>query len=420
MTFRKLASILILAGGCRGGVVTPATPEQNQAIVGGTEDVDTQGHVLDPTVGMLSVFQNGAGVGWACTTTLVAPRVLLTAGHCVRDDQSGQIIDGTNYDVKVGFGLHPDQENQWHKIVSADTNYQGSSQDIAVLILDQPITNVAPIALPPSTNGLPAVGGAIRIVGYGVTLGDRNDAGTKRQVTTTFNGAESDVISVGEFGGTEQTTRASCFGDSGGPTFYNGTIIGVTSYGLDQQCLQGSFMTNVSMYVDWVNQEIAANGGGAAPPGNPPPSNPPPSNPPPSNPPPSNPPPGNPPPPSTPGVCNPDEQEPNDSEGLANAICAGGDIVGICSDASDVDVYTFTASPGQTYDVVLAAPGGYQMTLYKVANGSRSLIDQSSSDGNTPAEIAHSTTTGGTYFVHVEAPTNDEPGVYYTLHLDVQ
>jgi V8-like Glu-specific endopeptidase len=384
---KSLLLVLLLAG-CQGIVDKGSAAADSQAIVGGTLDVDAQGRVLDPAVGMLSVFQSGAGVGWACTTTLIAPSVLLTAGHCVRDEQSGAIISSGSYQMRVGFGLHPDQENAWHDLVGADTNYRGSDQDIAVLYLATPITNVTPIPLPSATQALPPVGGSVHIVGYGVTLGDRNDAGTKRQVTTTFNGTEGDAISVGQFGGTEQTTHATCFGDSGGPTFYNGRVIGVTSYGLDQQCLQGSFMTNVGLYADWVNQRIAAHGG------NPTPSNPP--------------------------ACLGDESEPNDDEASANPICPGGEIVGICDSASDVDVFTFTAAPGQTYDVTLAAPGGYRLQLVKVLSGSRSLIDSADTDGTTPAEIARSTQTGGTYFVHVDAPANSEPGVYYTLYLDVR
>ncbi|RZC40994.1 Trypsin domain containing protein, partial [Asbolus verrucosus] len=49
-----------------------------------------------------------------------------------------------------------------------------------------------------------------------------------------------------------------CHGDSGGPLIFNGTLVGIVSYGV-QPCANGypDVYTRVSYYIDWINENVA-------------------------------------------------------------------------------------------------------------------------------------------------------------------
>jgi len=50
-------------------------------------------------------------------------------------------------------------------------------------------------------------------------------------------------------------TGGTCFGDSGGPVFYQGNIVAVTSYGYTDNCryLGGYQRVDIAVTQDWVN-----------------------------------------------------------------------------------------------------------------------------------------------------------------------
>ncbi len=194
-----------------------------------------------PAVGSL-VVRTPDRVFQVCTGTLVAPRVFLTAAHCLFGLESlplevtfDPVIDsaGTFYG---GHGVvHPSY-----------TDYRGAGglsdpRDVAVFVLDRApgITSVpvAPIGALDrrAVRGLP-----ILTVGYGTVRHSRTtgsqgmldnlarNQGTGSGVTLTAAWLK---ISMNQAKGDAGT----CFGDSGGPHLVDGVIVAITAIG-DNQC----------------------------------------------------------------------------------------------------------------------------------------------------------------------------------------
>jgi hypothetical protein len=146
----------------------------------------------------------------ACTATLVAPRIALTAAHCI-DYKTNENPPGHFGDVQFGTG-------RVRRVVAtrsfSDTTEAGP-KDVGLLVLDDTCSNApAPINVGAA---FPSRGTDIAIYGFGCTV-------------------ESSVCRRGSGGGTKQIVTAKmgetaslCPGDSGGPVLVNGQLVGINS-----------------------------------------------------------------------------------------------------------------------------------------------------------------------------------------------
>ncbi len=172
--------------------------------------------------------------GYMCTGTLIAPKIVVTAKHCVRDLDSG-----FNYPVS-GFRIHvgPSMYNIVYSTrVSSVRTYPGNTiedQDIALLTLTEGVpSNIAtPYSYVVSATGEHALSigqTQLTIIGYGESIcGQTNHAGVKLRTEDTFIGW---VTANGDFA---TQGRGANHGDSGGPIFTPELkLIGVTSRGSD-------------------------------------------------------------------------------------------------------------------------------------------------------------------------------------------
>ena len=258
----------VLAGGACGDLgpapgvgpstdaASAATGSLTQPIVGGQND---------PSDSAVVEFTTNYGL---CTGTLIAPRVVMTAAHCVADSieagttDRGQVSFG---DGKNGFvATIPVIDMAMHRqyVPPAFTQW-----DIAaVRLADDAPVGVIPI--PPNLTALDDsnIGMPVRVVGFGVTDGaNQTGAGVKRVVNLTLDGVDYFHITVGD------ASHNSCQGDSGGPTLADlgqgEVVIGVTSFG-SNQCMDPSSMTRVDSLQSWLLQVVDAWSGPCALDGN--------------------------------------------------------------------------------------------------------------------------------------------------------
>ncbi|MBT8494390.1 MAG: serine protease [Deltaproteobacteria bacterium] len=203
------------------------------AIVGGETFVGL------PAVGALVYFGN-----MHCTATVIAPKKLLTAAHCVDG------ISASGLQFVIGPSLGNVQSVVAVESVTPHPGYNPSTiaNDIAFVTLKTP----APVEPMPVVTALGPnnVGDELIFVGYGASNGfQQSGSGIKRAVTMQLAQLGSTTFAYSDQG------KNTCNGDSGGPAFLqqNGElfIAGVTSYG-DQFCAQYGVDTRVDTYLDFL------------------------------------------------------------------------------------------------------------------------------------------------------------------------
>lgn len=214
-----------------------------------------------PNVGTLLFVQNGVGF-FSCTGTMIAPRVMLTAGHCVAgQDANGDIQPNDltyvrfDEDALSGIGSYPSLQDwfdaEW---IAADMviphpmwdDYAQfpNTYDIGVVILSEDVYPSNGFGEIPEEGFLDSLKGRdknfFESVGYGIqgTLkpfemddyarykGDVRLLETQSYISGKGGSSAKFSNNPGIGGGT-------CYGDSGGPTFFQETniIVSVTSFG---------------------------------------------------------------------------------------------------------------------------------------------------------------------------------------------
>ena len=187
---------------------------------------------------------NDRGAG--CTASVIAPRVALTAKHCV------QGMSASGWHVIVGPSMYAVVEELGVTETRMTPGYSIENLDIGVMILDRDFEHGFKRWEFTPWPGFRA-GVTITAIGYGQTdPSDSMSAGTKYR-------RDGYVASLS--GSTEFITRGenTCQGDSGGPILFEDVVVGIVSRGEDG-CTGYGLMTRVSAWTDLVKQALADTG----------------------------------------------------------------------------------------------------------------------------------------------------------------
>jgi secreted trypsin-like serine protease len=245
---------------CAALVLLAATPAY--AIVGGgVPSADGVGRSVVTIVGSRGNF---------CTGAVIAPKIVLTAAHCVQPGADYKIVDyGTDkqpslQDVKT-VAIHPGFNMQTMLAHRA-------TADVALLQLDAPAKGKTASVL--GAPNIPIiVGSRFTIAGIGVTVrGDGKSGGAIRVAGLIATGKPGtlQIRLVDPVGQGARNGLGACTGDSGAPVFEDKqagpAIIGVVSWSTGPNGSAGcgglTGVTPLTLYRDWLMQTARQWGAG--------------------------------------------------------------------------------------------------------------------------------------------------------------
>ena len=281
-TIRRLSLLVAATLTLSVVVASPAS-----AITGGEPDGNRH-----PNVALIVFYAEADALRYRCTATLISPTVLITAAHCTEGVAGSTLVTFESVIAEAppsplpaaadpSVGYTPDElaaagylsgTSFTHPEYSGFTDLDNWN-DVGVVVLDQPVTNIAPATIAPENYldafAQPQLNKTIfELVGYGTEVRKPVSGPQKPQPMSyplirryTTSPGQKLTPQILQLNGNPNDTRGgggTCFGDSGGPVFLNGYLVAVTSYGYTANCryLDGYQRVDIPVVQDWLDDYV--------------------------------------------------------------------------------------------------------------------------------------------------------------------
>lgn len=274
MSARALVSSWLVVGACAlAGCAAPTNDRADaldaaedegrtsSAIVNGTPSTATQDAAVLITIGTDGQFCSGA---------LIAPNLVITARHCVQGtDETTECgayttrFAAETLGISVGADATSATVAAHGKKTFVDSGTSMCSHDIALILLDQdvPGATVAPVRLDEAKAGEITTTVGYGDNGFGTPTTTRYQRSSLKidavgPASQTYTTKDTKEIAFTVHAGEIATGESTCFGDSGGPLFdAQGRIIGMTSRGLDSECIdRPSIFSDTASHAELIAQ----------------------------------------------------------------------------------------------------------------------------------------------------------------------
>jgi secreted trypsin-like serine protease len=237
----------------------------------------TKGGVVDtdneyPYVGLMVAYvKDGKTLvpSWRCTGTLVSPKLFVTAGHCTYGADHVEIwfdYDVTDAEAQNYPGGPGDASGTPYTHPEYDDN-AFYLHDLGVVVLKKAYTTADGTyaqLLGEDDLGLLdglAVGTTFTTVGYGLQASYPEGTPPDEFLTKAERLRMIATPKLRQYGGNyalllsnNSNTGGTCFGDSGGPSFYDGLLVAVTSFGYTDTCAShgGVYRLDTADDLNWL------------------------------------------------------------------------------------------------------------------------------------------------------------------------
>jgi secreted trypsin-like serine protease len=203
-----------------------ASERPSSRIIGGED--------APPTPFAARVLDNGRGI---CTSTLIAPKFILTANHCVVNENLSFRVNSNNDSLEGG------------EVVKMVKVFHAEGADLSVVELEKEVSGTYSQLATQN----PEVGSTVEILGWGATeLDDEASTQAKKLkvAKVEFDGLTKDYKG-GQALNLTKIDGIAAGGDSGGPAVFNGAQVGVAS---TSNRWSNTQYTAVANYVSWIKK----------------------------------------------------------------------------------------------------------------------------------------------------------------------